>query len=58
MAGRSVWSRFLLGLLGLLLLAAGVVGGGAWLWLDRPLPLAGASAELSIEAGATPRDVV
>ena len=57
MAGRSVWSRFLLGLLALLLLAAGAVAGGAWLWLDRPLPLAGASAELSIEAGATPRDV-
>ena len=57
MARRSVWSRLLLGLLGLLLLAAGAAAGGAWLWLDRPLALAGAAAELSIETGATPREV-
>ena len=28
-----------------------------WAWLDRPLTLAAASAELSIEAGTAPRDV-
>ena len=35
------------------------LAAGAWvhLWLDRPLPLAAATAELSIEAGATPRDI-
>jgi UPF0755 protein len=57
MARRSVWSRLLLGLLGLLLLAAALAAASAWLWLDRPLPLAGASAELSIESGARPREV-
>ncbi|MCY7314598.1 MAG: endolytic transglycosylase MltG [Rubrivivax sp.] len=31
-------------------------GGVAW-WLERPLPLAAASAELSIESGTAPRDV-
>jgi UPF0755 protein len=31
--------------------------GAAWWWLERPLPLAGSSAELSIEAGTTPRDI-
>ena len=28
-----------------------------WWWIERPLPLAGATAELSIEAGTTPRDI-
>ncbi len=41
----------------LLALAAGMTAAAAWWWLDHPLPLAGANAELSIEAGATPRDV-
>lgn len=57
MARRSLGLRFwlaLLGLAGVLLLA--LAGAAAW-WLERPLPLAGTSAELSIEAGATPRDV-
>lgn len=57
MARRSLGLRFwlaLLGLAGVLLLA--LAGAAAW-WLERPLPLAGVSAELSIEAGATPRDV-
>jgi UPF0755 protein len=31
----------------------GAAAGWAYLWLDKPLPLAGASAELSVEAGAT-----
>jgi UPF0755 protein len=43
----------------LLLLGLGgiVAAVSIWLWLDRPLTLAGASAELSIEAGTAPRDV-
>jgi len=46
-----------LGLLGLPIVLALALAGGAYWWLDRPLPLAAATAELSIEAGATPRDV-
>lgn len=57
MARSSLWSRLLLGLLALVVLCAGAAATSLWLWLDRPLPLAGASAELSIESGATPRDV-
>ena len=57
MARRSLWSRLLLAVLGLMLIGAAGLTTAIWLWLDRPLPLAGASAELSIEAGATPRDV-
>jgi UPF0755 protein len=49
--------RLLLGLTVLLVLALGATAVTAWRWLDTPLPLAGASAELSIEAGANPRDV-
>jgi UPF0755 protein len=49
--------RLLLGLMVLLVLALGATAVAAWRWLDTPLPLAGASAELSIEAGANPRDV-
>jgi UPF0755 protein len=49
--------RRLLGLLGsVLALAALAAGAGLW-WLQRPLPLAGASAELSIEPGASPREI-
>jgi UPF0755 protein len=44
-------------LLGLLLAAGAGAAAVAWWWLDQPLPLAGPSAELSIELGATPRDV-
>jgi UPF0755 protein len=43
--------------LGALLLAAVGLAGAAWWWVERPLPLAGATAELSIETGTTPRDV-
>ena len=39
-----------------LLLGVAAAAGLAW-WLHRPLPLASASAELSIEAGTTPREV-
>jgi UPF0755 protein len=57
MSRRSPRSRLGLWLLGLLLAAAlGTVACIAW-WLDRPLPLAGATAELSIEPGTLPRDI-
>ena len=60
-AGRSSGTRNLVravaALVLLALLAGASVLGAAWWWLDRPLPLAGASVELSIETGATPRDV-
>ena len=39
-----------------LVLSAAAAAGLAW-WLQRPLPLAGTNAELSIEAGTTPREV-
>ncbi|HEX6019631.1 MAG TPA: endolytic transglycosylase MltG [Burkholderiaceae bacterium] len=43
----------------LIVLLLGAVGSGAWVWrwLDRPLPLATPTVELSIEPGATPREV-
>lgn len=41
--------------LALLLVAA--AGGVAWWWLNRPLPLASDTVELSIEPGTTPRAV-
>ncbi len=47
----------LLSLLGLTLLVVLAAGGAALWWLDRPLPLAAAHAELSIEIGTAPRDV-
>jgi UPF0755 protein len=49
--------RVIAWLVGLLLLAAGAAAGAAWWWLQRPLPLAAASVEVSIEPGATPREV-
>ena len=39
------------------LLAAGLAAGAVWWWLNRPLPLAAATAEVSIEPGQTPRRV-
>ncbi len=60
MARRSLGSRLrraLLKLLGLLLLATAALSAAAWWWLERPLPMAALSAELSIEAGATARGV-
>ena len=64
-AGRTSGIRHRVRALAVVLLAALLVAvlagagalGAAWWWLDRPLPLAGASVELSVEAGATPRDV-
>ena len=56
MSGRSLGSRLWLPLLAAGLLLAAPVAGTLW-WLDRPLALAGASAELSIETGTSPRAV-
>lgn len=53
----SKGSRWLIGALALLALLAAGAAAGAWWWLDRPLPLVGPSAELSIEPGTSPRDV-
>lgn len=57
MAHRSPLRRLVSGLLVLLLvlglLAAGAGATVAW-WLDRPLPMATSSTELSIEPGTTP----
>ncbi len=57
MASRSVWSRWVVGVLGLMLLSSAGLSVAIWSWLNRPLALAAASAELSIEPGTTPRDV-
>ncbi len=51
------WRATVLGALALLLsLVIGLAGAAAW-WLQRPLPLARDSVELSIEPGATPREI-
>jgi UPF0755 protein len=49
--------RLLRWFLVLLLLAAASSAAWVWRWLDQPLPLAGPTVELSIEPGATPREV-
>jgi len=46
-----------LALLAVLVLAAAAAAATVYLWIDRPLTLAGSSAELSIEPGATPKDI-
>ncbi len=50
--------RRLLGLFALLLLLPALLAAGAafW-WLQRPLPLAAPTVELSIEVGTTPREI-
>jgi UPF0755 protein len=40
-----------------LLLLAGAGAAAVWVWLDTPLPLAKETAELSVEAGTSPRDI-
>ncbi len=57
MSRRFLGLRLVVFLAALLVLAAGALAGAAWWWLQRPLPLSAASAELSIEAGTTPREV-
>lgn len=48
-------AALVLGLATLLVCAS--LAAAAWWWLDRPLPLASERAELSIEAGMSPREV-
>ncbi|HQQ70994.1 MAG TPA: endolytic transglycosylase MltG, partial [Alicycliphilus sp.] len=57
MSRRSLGLRLWLPLLGLPLMLVAALAASAWWWLERPLPLAGPTAELSIEAGSTPRDI-
>ena len=49
----KLWRIFLL----MLLLAVAGSAGAAWWWLQRPLPLAAATVELSIEPGTSPHEV-
>jgi UPF0755 protein len=48
--------RWLTILFGFGLLAA-ALGGAAWWWLQRPLPLVADTVELSVELGTSPRDI-
>lgn len=41
----------------LVMLLVLVVAGAGWAWVERPLPLSGATVELSIEPGTSPREV-
>ena len=47
----------MLRLLGLVVVAGALAAAAAWHWVDRPLALAAARAELSIEPGTAPREV-
>ncbi|HEX6363344.1 MAG TPA: endolytic transglycosylase MltG [Albitalea sp.] len=49
--------KFLRVLILLVVLAGAAVAGAAWWWLNRPLPLAGETAEVSIEPGTSPRAI-
>ena len=55
MSSSRKWLRRLV-VAALLALLAGVAAG--WWWLNRPLPLRNERAEVSIEPGTTPREVV
>ena len=57
MFGRALGSRGWRTALVVLLLLPALAAAAAWWWLDRPLSLAAASVEVSIEPGTTPRDV-
>ncbi|MBK6471990.1 MAG: endolytic transglycosylase MltG [Betaproteobacteria bacterium] len=57
MSSRSRGLGLWLPLLGLPVALALVFAAAVHWWLDRPLPLAGGAVELSIEVGATPRDI-
>ncbi len=57
MSATSKGLRWLLGALGVLSLSCALAAISVWWWLDRPLPMDAASAELSIEPGTTPREV-
>ena len=49
--------KLLRALVVLVVLAALAAAGAVWWWLDRPLPLASPTVELSIESGANPREI-
>ena len=49
--------RLLAGLAAVLAMAAAGLAAAVWWWLAQPLSLARPSIELSIEAGATPREI-
>ena len=51
------WRALLLAVLGALLVAGVLIGGVAWSWLHRPLPLAADTVEASIDFGTPPRDI-
>jgi UPF0755 protein len=57
MRPRSLGFRVVVWTLSGLLLVAALAAGLAWRWLDHPLPLARPTVEVSIEPGASPRDV-
>jgi len=57
MSRRFQGSRLWLLLLAGPLLVAALLAAATWWWLERPLPLAAASIELSIEPGTTPREI-
>jgi UPF0755 protein len=57
MSATSKGLRWLLWALGVLLLLCALAAASVWWWLDRPMPLAAASVELSIEPGTSPREV-
>jgi UPF0755 protein len=57
MSAKSLGFRLVIIVLGLVLAAATLGAGTLWWWLQRPLPLARPSVEVSIEPGASPREV-
>ncbi len=57
MSRRSLGSRLWTPLLGAILLAAALAATAVAWWLQRPLPLSRDTAELSIEAGTSPREI-
>jgi UPF0755 protein len=56
MSAKPLGFRLVIIALGLVLAASALGAGAAWWWLQRPLPLARPSVEVSIEPGASPRE--
>ena len=54
---RGLRLRLLPAVAGVLLLSLAMAAAALWWWVERPLPLAGERAELSIESGMGPRQV-
>ena len=57
MAAKSLGLRWIAAILGIAALACGAAAAAALWWLDHPLSVATASAELSIEPGTSPKDI-